>query len=905
MDDWEEAGVTPPDKDVDENIDEVNSERSITGFKTAEEIEKLTVDEQLDDVERIMVLLRSGNVVQQASAIEMIPECLKDSREGSIAKILPRLKELVETGSAPLQRVACHCLEDIGERKLLTSAEYASLVLPSIVKKCEQRESADVNRAWLEALLKGIPCLTREVIKSDLLDFTIAKGHMSKPVQSRLGCCRLLGAISAKLDADSMSKDFFQKISSLCQDTDYDVRVAMCMHLDSIARGAGLENTKKTLIPELVELTNDEEVVVRLASFQCIVDLITFLDKATLVEVVVPIVCRFVESAHETEGATMHVASLFGKIFHRLHHLLNEHQTTMFLDFYRSLATHPSSECHRHCAYNMPAVILVMGASRYPSELHSTFSLLVQDFDMRVRKIIASAFHEFASIMPGDVAARYFKTSLSQLLEDKSSEVIAALLEKLNETFANFAHRMDEDRKHTVFLELLSSLLSCEGNVRNKWRLQETIMQRFKCLPDYLPSDTIYAKIVPIVFQYMGPQNMLPVREAAAEALCVIIRANRKADQRREMCRRILTEFGKSNSSWNRSLFVDICRSVCDTFSRKFFKETFYEHYLDIGKDVVPNLRIKMCPLLPMMKSMLRLPADRNLVSKFNQTVDALMTSNDRDVVHAISILKEDIESIEVTSRTPGTTQRAFMEDDLIDQRREEEELRLLQLEEHDAENEKKRSEERIRARIALAEESAGKGGSKANLLQQRKSISRPPTKGQVVTTITSGNALAPPFLSQPQQSGGSSGAGAGAGGSGTLSSSSGDQLASSSRVKKTSVGSTPSGLASGTAASSAATNGTSGASGASNGPRLNRERAQSPKTSVSASNTSLTRRTGSKSSLPDISVGSDTRETRTAGSASLKAKPSVTTTTSATANKDARRSGSPSVAKLPTISTG
>lgn len=67
-------------------------------------------------------------------------------------------------------------------------------------------------------------------------------------------------------------------MQSLCQDVDYEVRACMCRQLDPVARGLGLEQTKSAILPELLELTNDEESHVRLAGIETVVRILTLLD---------------------------------------------------------------------------------------------------------------------------------------------------------------------------------------------------------------------------------------------------------------------------------------------------------------------------------------------------------------------------------------------------------------------------------------------------------------------------------------------------------------------------------------------------------------------------------------------------------------------------------------------------
>lgn len=64
---------------------------------------------------------------------------------------------------------------------------------------------------------------------------------------------------------DEIDRTFFKKLLSLCQDVDHHIRIASCSQLAEVARVAGRDVVAKTILPELFELLNDEEVQVRRA----------------------------------------------------------------------------------------------------------------------------------------------------------------------------------------------------------------------------------------------------------------------------------------------------------------------------------------------------------------------------------------------------------------------------------------------------------------------------------------------------------------------------------------------------------------------------------------------------------------------------------------------------------------
>lgn len=101
-----------------------------------------------------------------------------------------------------------------------------------------------------------------------------------------------------------------------------------------------------------------------------------------------------------------------------------------------------------------------------------------------------------------------------------------------------------------------------------------------------------------------------------------------------------ISDFCHGRSCHHRSLFVDVCKNVIELYSKTFFKEYFYEYVLELQSDKVPNVRLKLCSILPQLKKIIKLPTDRNLLQQLETCVRRLLLSEkDRDVLAAIKIV--------------------------------------------------------------------------------------------------------------------------------------------------------------------------------------------------------------------------------------------------------------------------
>lgn len=84
-------------------------------------------------------------------------------------------------------------------------------------------------------------------------------------------------------------------------------------------------------------------------------------------------------------------------------------------------------------------------------------------------------------------------------------------------------------------------------------------------------------------------------------------------------------------------------------YSKAFFKETFFEYLLSLHTDPVPNIRYRLCSILPDLKRLLKLPSDRSLSQQLDSCVRRLLIGEkDRDVSQAIKCAVEEMDKTPV-----------------------------------------------------------------------------------------------------------------------------------------------------------------------------------------------------------------------------------------------------------------
>ncbi|CAI9734861.1 serine/threonine-protein phosphatase 4 regulatory subunit 4-like isoform X7 [Octopus vulgaris] len=647
------------------------------------------------------------NESQQLSVVNNLPDLLKSGSTECLEKVVPRIQEVLNYAQADIQRAASTAFLQILQKEQVAVQNYAQTFLQTILTSIDNK-NPDISSAWLGTLLDVIDLLPKTVIQKEILTAAVAKGQLSQSVQARLSCCQILGKIATKFDPFVIKKEILPIVQSLCQDVDYEVRGCMCKQLNPVARGLGLEATKNAILPELVELTNDEEVYVRMMGLETVVNILSLLDDDTCSNTIIPLVIRFYEQCLYSKDHTLPIiAKHIGRLCHGLSANLNEKQKDWFLDCYKKLCEvgysdknsnsseygfknqlaieHPFHNCRINAAYNFPAISLFVGAKDFESELLETFSMMCKDSLPAVRKNMAHGFHEVVKLL--DTQSGILLKNLADLLRDNNLEVLSGVTSHLAEIFEVLGkHKHSENQ----VAEIIPAIMAAESVIFSSysWRLQEEFVLTLSSLPKWFNSETIYVKIMPVIYTKLKKARALPVKLAVARTFLTLLRTLKKAEYREQLINKLTEELSVGNCYF-RSLFLDVCSISLDIYSKSFFKEKLFDNALSLYCDPVPNIRLKLCRFIPCMKQTLNLPEDDARLSDLCNVVSKILRSDkDPDVLSFANQALWDLEQIVVPVHLLGskTQEKLQTAEDLIDLHREAEEISLL----NDEKNEEK-----------------------------------------------------------------------------------------------------------------------------------------------------------------------------------------------------------------------
>eukprot|EP00899_Mesostigma_viride_P017473 jgi/Mesvir1/25727/Mv01911-RA.1 len=316
--DWLETDVTSEAKIAESTLG-----------KTEDEIQRFTVNESLADVDRVCLFLDpAAHPLQRRHAMETLHTALLggsisatelDRLHTAVVAVLPNCDDKDKEAAAGSLCSALTACE--GKPALLEKIPLALLPLTLLVlDKTDASKDAPVARAWLRVLELIVKSVPHSVVVSQVLPLSSRLCEGDRSPHTRSLACRIMGLTIPQLTPTEVEDLILKQAITLCQDTESEVRVAMCEQLSTFARVLPTEKRKALLVKELEELLGDEDNSVRGAAFASMVDMVDLLPPATLPSLVFPTFHKFCRSASQEllEIVINTSAKFLSKVIHGL-----------------------------------------------------------------------------------------------------------------------------------------------------------------------------------------------------------------------------------------------------------------------------------------------------------------------------------------------------------------------------------------------------------------------------------------------------------------------------------------------------------------------------------------------------------------------------------------------------------
>eukprot|EP00658_Telonema_sp_P-2_P004196 TRINITY_DN11576_c0_g1_i4.p1 TRINITY_DN11576_c0_g1~~TRINITY_DN11576_c0_g1_i4.p1 ORF type:complete len:439 (+),score=119.80 TRINITY_DN11576_c0_g1_i4:105-1319(+) len=331
--------------------------------------------------------------------------------------------------------------------KKLHPQQIAEWVWPFLLKRAELALLTDSppGPKVLPVLCEAIARVAPDALHGDLGGKLVEWTSVSSAKNSKLRFlgCQALGAVTRRTQ---LEPEMVQHCLELCQDSDYDIRAEMCSKwIPSAVKGLDLKVFTTTVLPELLELIEDEMPDVRQAAYLCIIDTMPFLHKQTLVSRLLPKVQEMVRENFQEMNRVKCIASL-GPLAVKLKEVFGhsgydpKQGGPRFVEIlspmqpvFMSTLTDQDQQVRLASCRNLPAMVSIFCKAGWNLQAAEAVSTFASDMADPVRATLAAGLHHVATCArrEGEVLLAAAQEACQLLANDSVGEVRQALLGEL------------------------------------------------------------------------------------------------------------------------------------------------------------------------------------------------------------------------------------------------------------------------------------------------------------------------------------------------------------------------------------------------------------------------------------------------------------------------------------------
>ncbi|CAF3242289.1 unnamed protein product [Rotaria socialis] len=676
-----------------DDLDEFWFEKIVVTTKTAEEIREHTIAADLSPVAKTLAMLDSRSDIQRLAGIRSISSVIISDRDETFNRILPKFKAIIEqTLDNGEHSVAAEAIVCMIEQKLLSYSEFMLLFSPMICKfvfpTTTNRFSTDFGHIWCQALCNIIDAFPNTTSINSLLDLVFNHSLHGSYVRDRLAI--ILAKLSTRLNAQTIENRLLPVFKNFINDTNSDIRALACQELPILARLFESNQMLNLILPLFVILSKDDNINVRQTCFESLLDLSNSLNDSRSIEQVSDMIIALIKF-----GLSSRTLKFVSTIAIRLHDLC--HALTIFRvdeyqfireTFLRLSQEKQYSECRLACAKHFSSVIDYLGPDELTNGFEELFFELCNDNDTKVCATMLSTIINLTKLCDDNKEKKYMSTiwnGFASLLSNSNLNVMLSIATNLLNIFIAYSRNQEEGFAHGSICStpvisdsdrFINQLLDYERQIFEttlSWRSCILCLQAFAHLPYLLSSEQIQTKILPRVFQRIYSKQVC-VRDTAVDIYVQLLRKIPRRSIRRTAFQKLKAEFLLNKSYQWRIMYIKVCRQILVHYSKRFFKENFLDTIISIEYDPVLSVRIQLVPLLVEIKSILRLPADLQSISKIETMMEYFLADKTltlHDLANNGLLQLDQIRSYNTLSLSNHST------DDKNDQQKENEEYFL------------------------------------------------------------------------------------------------------------------------------------------------------------------------------------------------------------------------------------
>ncbi|KAM3135909.1 hypothetical protein pb186bvf_012038 [Paramecium bursaria] len=390
--------------------------------KSEEELKRLTLDENMTEIQRAYHILTKGQQIQKKA----IYSCL--------AKILPK-------GFDQLFKVVMEeVLQQDEDNQIVAGKQFQKLLKEQQLKDHQLQQiyelCVQILKIWSQPVLEEW-CDTMDLVlrkielKPHITQLILLLTDSSQPTISRQTACRLI-ATMAELKA--IKGPLLDRARLLCSDHETEIRLSMAKDVMlKICRVIDQESLETYLLEKVLELYYDSDLCVKQYGMKLFYDIAQYLSGDEIKTRVVKLFIDQIQS--QIEESKLVMSKVCGNIYNLIHSYLerNIQNILLFLSIYKDYSKSKSLEIRLNFAFNFPA-ILSLSQKRFEF-FQDAYLIVAFDTNEEVIRCLISSFHEIVLLSE---SSEQLLNILQQWMKHKSLNVLEVLILRFSQIVGAF-----------------------------------------------------------------------------------------------------------------------------------------------------------------------------------------------------------------------------------------------------------------------------------------------------------------------------------------------------------------------------------------------------------------------------------------------------------------------------------
>jgi hypothetical protein len=424
--------------------------------------------------------------------------------------------------------------------------------------------SRTLHQRWLPVFKYLLPMIPVNTTKSKLIPELMLLSDFSQKAITRQVSCHLLASLCSVIPKDFKGA-LLQRVKSLSQDTNPEVREEMSKVWLEIIKAVGRTVLEETIFFDILKLVEDEVEAVKCGGIRLLITSLELYSEAFFQKEVQQVLITHVYSTKSLKIEEV-LSENFGVLLTGSHGMKAENLALGKKMLGKDV------NFRKYLAFNFPGFVQITGIC---NELKDIAVSLASDSNVQVKEIFAAGFHEVLCL---NKTCKILKKIATKLVEEAETRVI--VLKKLSQ----WAGLFDPGLLLVKLIKMLTSPL--------EWRLQVTFLLNFQEALLLFPLKEVLDHLVPLLLHKMLTAHW-PVKKTASETLALIIHHTFYICRKLDLCSIVKEKFAKSRSSSERMLFIDFVETFSCLCSKKFFTRHFLEDFLSLASDPAVNVQIR------------------------------------------------------------------------------------------------------------------------------------------------------------------------------------------------------------------------------------------------------------------------------------------------------------------------